>query len=133
MHLCGSRRRRPGRCKHCWQRYFLCSAAGWGSWGSRLKSACCRAHGSHAKGAAASQHVEPLNSHCVSLRSSTLPCSCIPLPQDEQRLELLKEIGGTRVYEDRRCAGARLDRGVCCLLSQLLLLSKGVCYNRLLP
>lgn len=31
--------------------------------------------------------------------------SCTPVPsclQDEQRLELLKEIGGTRVYEDRR-------------------------------
>lgn len=34
-----------------------------------------------------------------------LPCHrAFPL-QDEQRLELLKEIGGTRVYEDRRCVG----------------------------
>lgn len=30
-----------------------------------------------------------------------LPCPACLL-QDEQRLELLKEIGGTRVYEDRR-------------------------------
>ena len=29
-------------------------------------------------------------------------------PQDEQRLELLKEIGGTRVYEERRRESTRL-------------------------